>query len=60
MKQSASLTLGILKSLYPRANYDVVGEGFIATCTKDEENKLMEDSVVTASQIVEMLPINMS
>jgi hypothetical protein len=30
MKQSASLTLGILKSLYPRADLDAVGEGLVA------------------------------
>jgi hypothetical protein len=29
MRQVASLTLGILKSLYSRANLDVVGEGFL-------------------------------
>jgi hypothetical protein len=60
MKQSASLTLGILKSLYPRANLDAAGEGFVATYTEDEANKLVDDSAVTASQIMEMLPINMS
>jgi hypothetical protein len=60
MNQSASLTLGILKSLYPRANLDMVGDGFVTTCTEDEANKLVEDSTVTASQIVEMLPVNMS
>jgi hypothetical protein len=29
MRQVASLTLGILKSLYSRANLDVAGEGFL-------------------------------
>jgi hypothetical protein len=29
MRQAASLTLGILKSLYSRANLDVAGEGFL-------------------------------
>jgi hypothetical protein len=60
MNQSASLTLGILKSLYPRANLDMVGDGFVTTCTEDEANKLVEDSTVMTSQIVEMLPVNMS
>jgi hypothetical protein len=60
MTQLASLTLGILKLLYPRANLDVAGEGFASTYNEDEANKLMEDSAVTASQIVEMLPVNMS
>jgi hypothetical protein len=60
VRQSASLTLKILRSLYPQAILDAMGEGFAATCTEDEANKLIEDSVLTASQIVEMLPINMS
>jgi hypothetical protein len=60
MTQLASLTLGILKLLYPRDNLDVAGEGFASTYNEDEANKLMEDSAVTASQIVAMLPVNMS
>jgi hypothetical protein len=60
MRKVATLTLGIMKSLYPRANLDVANEGFTATCTKDEANKLVEDSVVTADQIVEELPVDMS
>jgi hypothetical protein len=43
MKQSVSLTLMILKSLYPRANLDASGEGFVATCNDDETLKLVED-----------------
>jgi hypothetical protein len=31
MRQSASLTLRILKSLYPQADLDAVGEGFAMT-----------------------------
>jgi hypothetical protein len=31
MRQSMSLTLGILKSLYPRDDLDTAGEGFLAT-----------------------------
>jgi hypothetical protein len=44
MRQSTSLTLGILKSLYPRAHLDAVGEGFAATCSDEEALKLVEDS----------------
>jgi hypothetical protein len=40
MKQSASLTLGILKSLYPRADLDAVGQGFMMTCSDKEALKL--------------------
>jgi hypothetical protein len=58
MRQSTSLTLVILKSLYPQAKLYTTGEGFMATYTEDEANKLIEDSVVTMSQIVEMLVVN--
>jgi hypothetical protein len=58
MKQSVSLTLWILKSLYPRADLDVVGEGFVVSFT--EASKLMEDSAMMVDRIIEMLLIDMS
>ena len=60
MKQSASLTLGILTSLYTRANLDTTGEGFAVTCSDEEALKLIEDSAVMAGHIIDMLPIDMS
>jgi hypothetical protein len=60
MRKASSLTLGILKSLYPRADLDAAGEGFAATCSEDEANKLVEDSTVTATRVIEMLLIDMS
>jgi hypothetical protein len=36
MKQSTSLTLSILKSLYPQADLDAVGEGFVVTYSNEE------------------------
>jgi hypothetical protein len=60
MRQSASLTLRILKSVYPRANLDVVGKGFMVTCSDKEALKLIEDSAVTTRHIVGMLGIDMS
>jgi hypothetical protein len=60
MRQSASLTLGILKSLYPQADLDVVGEGFTATCIDEKALKLVEDSTVTAGQVVDLLGVHMS
>jgi hypothetical protein len=60
MKQSVSLTLGILKSLYPWADLDATGEGFVATCSDEEALKLIEDSVVMAGHIVDMPPVDMS
>jgi hypothetical protein len=34
MRKASSLTLGILKPLYPRDDLDVAGEGFAASCTE--------------------------
>jgi hypothetical protein len=50
----------ILKSLNLRAGLDAVGEGFTVTYTEEEASKLVENSVVTASQIMEMLLVNIS
>jgi hypothetical protein len=60
MKQSVSLTLGILMSLYPRADLDTVSEGFVPTYSDEEAMKLVEDSAVMAGHIIDMLPIDMS
>jgi hypothetical protein len=35
MSQSTSLTLRIMKSLYPRADLDAAGEGFTVTCSDE-------------------------
>jgi hypothetical protein len=55
-----SLTLRILKSLYPRADLDMAGEGFTATCSDEEALKLIEDSAATVGQIVDILGVDMS
>jgi hypothetical protein len=60
MRQSTSLTLRILMSLYPRADLDAAGEGFAVTCSDEEALKLVEDSVVTAGHVVDMLGVDMS
>jgi hypothetical protein len=60
MKQLMSLTLGILKSLYPQADLDTVGEGFTMICTNEEVLKLVEDSTVTADRVIEFLLVDMS
>jgi hypothetical protein len=60
MKQAGSLTLGILKSLYPRADLDVVGDGFAVTCISEEALKLVEDSALMADRIGDMVLIDMS
>jgi hypothetical protein len=55
-----SLTLGILKSLYPWADLDAAGEGFTVTCTDEEALKLVKDSAVIARQVIDMLGVDMS
>jgi hypothetical protein len=60
MRQSASLTLSILKSLYPRADLDATDEGFAVICSDEEALVLVEDSTVMAGHIVDMLGVDMS
>jgi hypothetical protein len=60
MRQSASLTLRILMSLYPRADLDMVGEGFTMMCSNEEALKLVEDSIVIAGHVVDMLRVDVS
>jgi hypothetical protein len=60
MKQAASLTLWILKSVYLRADLDVAGECFMVTGTDEEALKLVEDSAMTADHILDMVSIDMS
>jgi hypothetical protein len=60
MKQSASLTLEILNSLYPQANLDTTDEGLAVTYSNEEPLKLIEDSIVMLGHIVDMLLVDMS
>jgi hypothetical protein len=60
MRKASSLTLRIVKSLYPQADLDAIGEGFTVTCTKEKANKLVEDSIMMATQVIEMLLVDMS
>jgi hypothetical protein len=60
MQQSVSLTLGILKSLYPQADLDAVGEGFVVTYNDEEALKLVENSAKAVGQVVDMLGVDMS
>jgi hypothetical protein len=60
MRQSVCLTLGILMSLYPRADLDAAGEGFTVTYSDEEALKLIEDSAVMVGHIVDMLGVDMS
>jgi hypothetical protein len=60
MRHSMSLTLGILKSPNPWADLDVAGEGFATICSDEEALKLIEDSAMTAGQVIDMLGVDMS
>jgi hypothetical protein len=60
MKQAVNLTLGILKSLYPRADLDTAGEDFAVTCTDEEALKLVEDSAMMDDRILDMVLVDMS
>jgi hypothetical protein len=55
MQKASSLTLGILKSLYPKADLGVAGEGFAATCTEEGATTLIKSFLEMATQIVEMV-----
>jgi hypothetical protein len=60
MRSSVILTLRILKSLYPQADLDAMGEGFMVTYSNKEALKLVEDSAVMAGQVIDMLGVDMS
>jgi hypothetical protein len=60
MRQSVSLTLGILKSLYPRADLDAAGDQFAVTCSDEEALKLVEGSAKAVGHVVDMLEVDMS
>jgi hypothetical protein len=49
MLKASSLTLAILKSLYPRADLEAAGEGF-ATTSSDEEGKALVISFLDSRQ----------
>ena len=57
MLKASSLTLGILKSLYPHANLDVAGEGFAKDCEPARASQLVKDSVTAATEIIEIIQI---
>jgi hypothetical protein len=59
MRKASSLTLGILKSLYPKAELDAAGKGFAPTCTEDETADLVQSFLETVTRIIEMILIDM-
>jgi hypothetical protein len=48
MRKVSSLTLRILKSLYPKADLDTIGKGFAATCLEEETADLVQRFLETA------------
>jgi hypothetical protein len=59
MRKVSSLILRILKSIYPRADLDATGEGFAASCTEEEASDLVQSFVETATQVIEIIPVDM-
>jgi hypothetical protein len=55
MQKASSLTLGIVKSLYPKPDLGVAGEGFAATCTEEQATTLLKSFLEMATRIVEMV-----
>jgi HEPN domain-containing protein len=60
LRKASSLTLGILKSLYPRAELDAVGEGFATSYTEEEADDLVQSFVETMTQVIEMIMVDTS
>jgi hypothetical protein len=60
MRKASSLSLRILKTLYPRADLDLSGEGFMMTCIEEEADKLVEDSIEMMTRVIEILLVDMS
>ena len=53
--KAGSLTLGILKSLYPKAALEVIADGWAAEITKDDACRLMQSFRDVAFKLVPML-----
>ena len=53
--KAGSLTLGILKSLYPRAALDIVEEGWAAGTTQEKAQELMNSFRGAALKLASML-----
>ena len=55
MALTGSLTLGILKSLYPKAALYIVAEGWAARTNEEKAHELMESFRDVARKLVAML-----
>jgi hypothetical protein len=60
MRKASSLTLRILKSLYPKVELDIAGEGFVATYMEEEDSDLIQSFIETGSQVIVTIPVDMS
>jgi hypothetical protein len=60
MRKASSLTLRILKSLYPKVELDIAGEGFVATYMEEEDGDLIQSFIETGSQVIVTIPVDMS
>jgi len=53
--KAGSLTLGTLKSLYPKATLEVIADGWAAGITEDDAHRLMKSFRDVAFKLVPML-----
>jgi hypothetical protein len=60
MMKASSLTLGTLKSLYPKVDLGVDGKSFAATCIEEEANNLVQGFLETVVQILEMILMDLN
>jgi hypothetical protein len=58
MRNASSMTFGILKYLYPKADLGATSEGFAQTCTEEAANELVRSFLEMVTQIIEMSPLN--
>ena len=56
--KASSLTLGILKSLYPRATLGVVADGWAVGTTLESANEIMQSFKGVATRIATMIGTN--
>ena len=56
-ERSSQVTMGILKSLYPRANIDAAGDGWAQDVTQDQAGALADSSQSAAERVTRMLDL---
>jgi hypothetical protein len=60
MRKASSQSLNVLKSLYPKADLDAMGECFIARCSEEEAKDLVQSFLENMTRVIEMIMIDIS